>query len=98
HHVLEKMSEPAAALRLQPKADFVVDANGDHRSHRIRCNHDAQSVVQRSTFQSDLWSFHPCLPVVLANTFDPVSSSSSLEIVCSGFWDSTLAMSRFSCL
>jgi hypothetical protein len=35
HHVLEKMGEAAAALRLKAETDFVVDAHGDDRGRCV---------------------------------------------------------------
>ena len=44
HHVLEEVREAAAALRLEAKADFIVDADGDDRRGGVGSDDDFQSV------------------------------------------------------
>ncbi len=54
HHVFEKMSETAAALRLQAEADFVVDADGDDGRGRIWCDDHAQPIFQSGVLDGNL--------------------------------------------
>jgi hypothetical protein len=63
HHVLKQMREAAAALRLQAKTNFVVDADGDHRRGGVRHDDHLQSVRQRRVFHCDLRSIHPLPPM-----------------------------------
>jgi hypothetical protein len=44
--VFEKMSETAAALRLQAEADFVVGPDGDDGRGRVRRDDYAQAIFQ----------------------------------------------------
>ena len=54
HHVLEKMREAAAPLRLQAESDLVIDADGDNRRGRVRRDHHAQAVFQRGVLDGNL--------------------------------------------
>ena len=46
HHVLEEVRKAGAALRLDAKADVVINAHRDHRRHVIFRDHDLQTVRQ----------------------------------------------------
>ncbi len=57
HHVLEQMSEAAAAARLDAKPDIVIDAHRSHRRCAVRRNDHAQAVRQRRAFD---WNVQLC--------------------------------------
>ena len=47
HHVLEKMREPAAAVRLQAKTNLIIDADRDEWRGTVRRRDHAQAVGER---------------------------------------------------
>src|ERR1700722_4688835 len=57
------MREPASPLRLEPKSNLVIHANGHNRRRRIRRDHDIQSVRQLRMLDCDFKSIHPLPPV-----------------------------------
>src|SRR5260370_41678546 len=59
HHVLEEMRETAAALRLEAKANFVVDADGNDRSGGVGRDDYLQSVRERGAFYGDFQMHSP---------------------------------------
>ena len=66
HHVLKKMREAAAALRLEAKANFVVDADGNDRSGGIRRDDYFQPIRQRGAFNRDFQMHSPLVWVSIA--------------------------------
>jgi hypothetical protein len=50
HHVLEEMSEAAAALRFQTEAYFVINAYGDNWGGGIWCDDDLKAISKRGRF------------------------------------------------
>ncbi len=56
--MFEEMRKSAAALRLEAKSDFVIDADSDHRSGGIRRNHHAQTVAESLVFDGNLQGLH----------------------------------------
>ena len=47
HHVLEKVREPAAAVRLQAKSNLIIDADRDEWRGTVRRRDYAQAVGER---------------------------------------------------
>src|ERR1700747_3308314 len=68
HHVLEKMREAAAALRLKAKADFVVDADGNDRSGGIRRDDYLQPIREGGAFSRKFQMHSPGGGVSIAFT------------------------------
>ena len=54
HHMLEEVSEAAPAVRLEAKANFVVDADGNDGRGGIRGDDDFQVVGERCGFDGNL--------------------------------------------
>ena len=77
HHVFEEMRKPAASLRFEPEANFVVNGHGDHRSRCVRCDHHVQAICQFGAFDSNLESFHEPPPVAFAFEISPKELLSS---------------------
>src|SRR5262249_33086272 len=91
HHVFEEMREPAAALRLEPKADLIVDANGNDGSCRVRNDDDLKAIGQLGMFHRYVQSTHAGLPKALTLDLRAAEIFSSSASILSGSASSTRA-------
>src|SRR5579863_3602116 len=90
------MSETAAALGLQAKTDFVVDAHSDNWRRRIGCHHNLQTISQRCTFDCDLELLHALPPTAFALSLFRTELFCSSARTRSGSSSRTRAASRFN--
>ena len=56
HHVLEKVREAAAAVRLEAKTNLVIDADGDEWRGTVGRRHHAQAVGERRVLDGNVKS------------------------------------------
>ena len=54
HHVLEEVREAAAAVRLEAKADLIIDADGDEGRGTVGRRDDAQAVGERGVLDGNV--------------------------------------------
>src|SRR2546430_2955526 len=54
HHMLKKMREPAAAARLEPETNVVIDAQSRHRCRAVGRNDHAKSVFKLGRFEGNV--------------------------------------------
>src|SRR5208282_5623978 len=96
HHVLEKMSEAAAAARLEAKSNLVVDAHGHHGRCCIRRDDHFQSVRQRRALDRNMQLLHARPPVAFTFVFLFTAAFSNSASIAAESGARTTAAKRFT--